>query len=111
MIRLLALVCMLASTTTAGAMVGGAATADFGSAGVRAAVGATGGTASAAFCCRAGGGDGLAPGVSPFTAYIAIPFGTAGFWIVASIVVGTGLGSVVIGLMSLASSVYNSHSQ
>jgi hypothetical protein len=44
---------------------------------------------------------GLAPGVSPFTAYIAIPFGTAGFWIVASIVVGTVLGSVVIALMSL----------
>jgi hypothetical protein len=43
---------------------------------------------------------GLAPGVSPFTAYIAIPFGTAGFWIVASIVVGTVLGSVVIALMS-----------
>jgi hypothetical protein len=43
---------------------------------------------------------GLAPGVSPFTAYITIPFATAGFWIVASIIVGTLLGSVVIALMS-----------
>jgi len=43
---------------------------------------------------------GLAPGVSRFTAYIAIPFGTAGFWIIASIIVGTVLGSVVIALMS-----------
>ena len=43
---------------------------------------------------------GLAPGVSPFTAYVVIPFGTAGFWIVASIVVGTVLGSIVIALMS-----------
>lgn len=45
---------------------------------------------------------GLTPGVSPFTAYVANPFGTAGFWIVASVVVGTALGSVVIALMSRA---------
>jgi hypothetical protein len=43
---------------------------------------------------------GLAQGASPFTAYIAIPFGTAGFWIIASIIVGTVLGSIVIALMS-----------
>src|SRR5215475_12003905 len=51
---------------------------------------------------------GLAPGVSPFIAYFAIPFGTAGFWIAASIVVGTALGSVVIALMSR---VYKSQRQ
>ena len=45
---------------------------------------------------------GLGPSVSPFTAYVVNPFGTAGFWIVASIVVGTMLGSVVIALTSRA---------
>jgi hypothetical protein len=40
---------------------------------------------------------GLGADTSPATAYILIPFATAGFWILASVIVGTTLGSVVIG--------------
>jgi len=39
---------------------------------------------------------GLGPDASPLAAYVLIPFATAAFWILASIIVGTTLGSVVI---------------
>jgi hypothetical protein len=43
---------------------------------------------------------GLTGDVSPFTAYVAIPFATAGIWIVMSTIVGTLLGWVVIAILS-----------
>ena len=43
---------------------------------------------------------GLTGDVSPFTAYVGIPFATAGIWIVMSTIVGTLLGWIVIVVMS-----------
>lgn len=43
---------------------------------------------------------GLATEVPPLRAYFAIPFATAAFWTVASIIVGSTLGSVVIAIIS-----------
>jgi hypothetical protein len=41
--------------------------------------------------------NGLAgPGVTPFTGYFTIPFATAAFWIVASVIFGGLAGSIVI---------------
>jgi hypothetical protein len=37
-------------------------------------------------------------GSSPFIGYIAIPFGTAAFWIVASLVFGGVVGSIIIAI-------------
>jgi hypothetical protein len=46
--------------------------------------------------------SGLAgPDVSPFMGYIALPFGTAAFWITSSLIVGGILGSVIIAVMRL----------
>jgi hypothetical protein len=42
------------------------------------------------------------PDVTPFTGYIAIPFMTAAFWIVASVIFGGVLGSVIIAIMNRA---------
>jgi hypothetical protein len=39
------------------------------------------------------------PDVSPFVGFIGVPFLTAAFWIVASIVVGGAIGSIVIAIM------------
>jgi hypothetical protein len=39
------------------------------------------------------------PGVTPFTGYIAIPFLTAAFWIVASVIFGGILGSITIAVI------------
>jgi hypothetical protein len=44
---------------------------------------------------------GLGADTAPFAAYITIPFATAAMWIVASVVVGSALGSVVIAVISL----------
>jgi hypothetical protein len=38
-------------------------------------------------------------GSSPFLGYVAIPFGTAAFWIAASLVFGGVLGSIIIAVM------------
>jgi hypothetical protein len=38
------------------------------------------------------------PGVSPFVGYVVIPFATAGIWIVASVLLGGLLGSMVIAI-------------
>jgi hypothetical protein len=38
------------------------------------------------------------PDVTPFTGYIAIPFATAAFWIVASVIFGGVLGSIIIAI-------------
>jgi hypothetical protein len=44
--------------------------------------------------------DGLyGPDVSPFVGFVVVPLLTAAFWIVASTVVGGGLGSLIIALM------------
>jgi hypothetical protein len=43
----------------------------------------------------AGGGN-VGPNVSPFMGYVGIPFGAAIVWILVSLVVGGGLGSIVI---------------
>ena len=42
--------------------------------------------------------------VAPFMGFIAIPFLTAAFWIVASLIVGGALGSLVIAVMSRSTS-------
>ena len=42
------------------------------------------------------------PDVTPFTGFIAIPFATAAFWIVASVTIGGALGSVIIAIMRKA---------
>lgn len=39
------------------------------------------------------------PDVSPFFGYITLPFLTAGFWIVGSIVLGGAIGSIVIAVI------------
>jgi hypothetical protein len=39
------------------------------------------------------------PDSSPFIGFVAIPFGTAAFWILASIVFGGGVGSLVLVIM------------
>jgi len=38
------------------------------------------------------------PDVTPFTGFIAIPFATAAFWIVASVIFGGVVGSVIIAI-------------
>jgi hypothetical protein len=38
------------------------------------------------------------PGVSAFVGYVVIPFATAGIWIVASVIFGGLLGSIVIAI-------------
>jgi hypothetical protein len=42
------------------------------------------------------------PDVTPFTGYIAIPFATAAFWIVASVIFGGVLGSIIIAITNRA---------
>ena len=43
--------------------------------------------------------NGLAgPGVTAFTGYVTIPFATAAFWIIASVVFGGVLGSIIIAI-------------
>ena len=39
------------------------------------------------------------PDVTPFVGFIAVPFLTAAFWIVASLIVGGLIGSITLGLM------------
>jgi len=39
------------------------------------------------------------PDVTPFTGFIAVPLLTAGFWIVASTVVGGAVGAIIIAVM------------
>ena len=43
-------------------------------------------------------GGNVGPGVSPIVGYVLIPLGAALAWIVASLVIGGGLGSVVIAI-------------
>jgi hypothetical protein len=43
---------------------------------------------------------GLGPDTPPFIAYFTIPFGTAAMWIVASLIIGTVLGSVILAIVS-----------
>jgi len=43
----------------------------------------------------AGGGN-VGPGVTPFVGFVGIPFGAALAWIIVSLIVGGGLGSIVI---------------
>lgn len=50
---------------------------------------------------------GLGPDASPLTAYVLIPFATAAFWILASIIVGTTVGSVVIAALRYARPRYS----
>jgi hypothetical protein len=43
----------------------------------------------------AGGGN-VGPGVTPFVGYVGIPLGAAIVWIIISLIVGGGLGSILI---------------